>query len=316
MELDHVVLSSEDPLAIDERPRAHPKVTLATLDLRWLVAAIFAFAFLANLVVPICIEGWERNLSTRNGSIYGFRWSEWIGGMAYGLKLGELLMIGVFLGLGHYHWAKRLLIVSFGTLMLASAHIVGYRWAGWAPPMFVAVMCYLVSFAVTLVAGVFLGLIATWNRWILDRQSLAPCVNQVSHQFDTRLLFSIMIAVAICIPLLKSTLSITDAGIPVGNEIFEMALWSVWLSVTLCSLMVVQSIAFLVPNATKTIVAFGILIIAGPVLFQWVALNIVPFKISWGVILFAYWISFGMVGSSSIVFVLLRWMGYQLRKGS
>jgi hypothetical protein len=154
MDLENFVLPSEDPLAIDERPRAHPKVTLATLDLRWLVAAIFAFAFLANLVVPICIEGWERNLSTRNGSIYGFRWSEWIGGMAYGLKLGELLMIGVFLGLGHYHWAKRLLIVSFGTLMLASAHIVGYRWAGWAPPMFVAVLCYLVSFSVTLVVGV------------------------------------------------------------------------------------------------------------------------------------------------------------------
>jgi hypothetical protein len=95
-----------------------------------------------------------------------------------------------------------------------------------------------------------------------------------------------------------------------------MALWSVWLSVTLCSLMVVQSIAFLVPNATKTIVAFGILIIAGPVLFQWLALNIMPFKISWGVILFAYWIAFGLIGSTSIVFILLRWMGYHLRKGS
>lgn len=316
MELDHVVLHREDPLAIDERPNAKPKVTLATLDLRWLVAAIFVFAFLANLVVPICIEGLERSLSTWNGTIYVFRWSEWIGGMAYGLKLGELLMIGVFLGLGHYHWAKRLLIVFFGTLALASAHIVGYRWAGWAPPLFIAVMCYLVSFAVTLVAGVFLGLIAKWNRWILDRQSLATGINQVNHQFDTRLLFGIMIAVAICIPLLKSTLSLTDAWIPADNEIFLRALWSVWLSVTLCSLMVVQTIAFLVPNATKSIVALGILIIAGPVLFQWVALNIVPFKISWGVILFAYWIAFGLIGSTSIVFILLRWMGYQLRKES
>jgi hypothetical protein len=316
MELDHVVLPSEDPLAIDEPPRTKPKVTLATLDLRWLVAAIFVFALLANLVVPICIEGWERSLSTWNRTTYGFRWSEWIGGMAYGLKLGELLMMGVFLGLGHYHWAKRLLIVCFGTFALASAHIVGNRWAGWAPPMSIAVMCYLVSFAVTLVAGVFLGLIAKWNLWILDRQSLATSTNQVSHQFDTRLLFGIMIAVAIWIPLLKSTLSLTDAGMPVGNEIFQMALWSAWLSFTLCSLMVVQSIACLVPNATKTIVAFGILIVVGPVLFQWVALNIVPFKISWGVILFAYWISFGVVGSTSFVFVLLRWMGYQLRKGN
>lgn len=314
MELDHVILPSEDPLAIDEPPRTKPKVTLATLDLRWLVAAIFAFAILANLVVPICIEGWERSLSTWNSTIYEFRWSEWIGGMAYGPKLGELLMLGVFLGLGHYHWAKRLLIVSFGTLALASAHIAGYRWAGWAPPLFIAVMCYLVSFSVTLVVGVFLGLIATWNRWILDRQSLATSVNQVNHQFDTRLLFGIMIAVAICIPLLKSTLSLTDAWIPADNEIFLRALWSVWLSVTLCSLMVVQSIAFLVPNATKTIVAFGILIIAGPVLFQWVAMTMLPFRLSAGKILFAYWIAFGVIGSTSCVFVLLRWMGYQLRK--
>lgn len=316
MELDNVDLHREDPLAIDEPPNAKPEVTLATIDLRWLVAAIFVFAFLANLVVPICIEGLELSLSTWNSTIYEFRWSEWIGGMAYGLKLGELLMTGVFLGLGHYHWAKRLLIVSFGTLTLASAHVLGYRWAGWELPMFVAVLCYLVSFSVTLVVGVFLGLIATWNRWILDRQSLATSTNQVSHQFDTRLLFGIMIAVAICIPLLKSTLSLTDAGIPVGNEIFQMALWSVWLSVTLCSLMVVQTIAFLVPNATKTILALSILIIVGPVLFQWVALNIVRFKISWGVILFAYWIAFGVIGSTSFVFVLLRWMGYQLRKES
>ncbi len=316
MELDNVVHPSEAPFATDEPPHAKPEVTFATMDLRWLVAAIFAFAILANLVVPICIEGWERYLPGWDSTISEFRWSEWIGGMAYGLKLGELLMIGVFLGLGHYHWAKRLLIVSFGTLTLASAHIVGYRWAGWAPPLFIAVMCYLVSFSVTLVAGVFLGLIATWNRWILDRQSFATSDNQVSHQFDTRLLFGIMIAVAICIPLLKSTLSLTDAGIPVGNEIFQMALWSVWLSVALCSLMVVQSTAFLVPNATKTVVTFGIFIIVGPVLFQWVAKTIVPIRLSWGLILFAYWISFGVVGSTSFIFVLLRRMGYRLRKES
>jgi hypothetical protein len=316
MELDNVDLHREDPLAIDEPPNAKPEVTLATLDLRWLVAAIFAFAILANLVVPICIEGLERSLSTWNSTIYEFRWSEWIGGMAYGLKLGELLMIGVFLGLGHYHWAKRLLIVSFGTLTLASAHIAGYRWAGWAPPLFIAVMCYLVSFSVTLVAGVFLGLIAKWNRWILDRQSLVTSANQVNHQFDTRLLFGIMIAVAICIPLLKSTLSITQAGIPIVFDIIRMALWSVWLSVTLCSLMVVQKIAFLVPNAKKSMVAFGILIITGPVLFQWVAMNVLPFRPSVGKILMSYWISFGVVGSTSFVFVLLRWMGYRLRKES
>jgi hypothetical protein len=234
--------------------------------------------------------------------------------MAYGLKLGELLMLGVFLGLGHYHWAKRLLIVSFGTLTLASAHVLGYRWAGWAPPMFIAVICYLIPFSVSLIAGVILGLIAKRNRWILDRQSLATSVNQVNHQFDTRLLFSIMIAVAICIPLLKSTLSLTDPWIPVGNEIFQMALWSVWLSVTLCSFMVVQSIAFLVPNAKKTIAAFGVLIIAGPVLFQWVAQNIMQFELTWAMILFAYWIAFGVVGSTSFVFVLLRWMGYHRKR--
>lgn len=316
MDSDNKILSSYELLSIDETSIAKPNLTLARMDVRWLVAAIFAFAILANLLVPVCIEGLERYLPKWNATIYGFRWSDWIGGMAYGLKIGELLMIGVFLGLGHYHWAKRLLIVSFGTVTLASVHVIGYRWAGSELPMFAAVLCYLVSFSVTLVVGIFLGLIAIRNRWILDRQSLATSTNQVSHQFDTRQLFSIMIAVAICIPLLKSTLSLTEAGMPVGNEIFQMTLWSVWLSVTLCSLMVVQTIAFLVPNATKTIVAFGVLIIAGPVLFQWLATTIVPIKLYWGLILFAYWISFGVVGSTSFVFILLRCMGYRLRKGN
>jgi hypothetical protein len=62
MDSDNTILSSDDLLAIDEAPRVKSNVTLATLDLRWLVTAIFAFAFFANLVVPICIEGWERYL--------------------------------------------------------------------------------------------------------------------------------------------------------------------------------------------------------------------------------------------------------------
>lgn len=314
MDSDNKILSSDDLLSIDETSIAKPNVTLATLDLRWIMAAFFAVALFANLVVPICIEGWQRYLPKWNITIYDFRWSEWIGGIAYGVKLGELLLIGVFLAIGNYHWSKRLFIASSATLVLGSAHIVGYRWAGWAPPLFVAVMCYLISFSVTLAVGIFVGLISKWNRWILDRQSLAPSVNQISHQFDTRLLFGIMISVAICIPLLKATLSLTDVQSPAFNEVLASALWSVWLVTALCSMVTLQTIAFLVPRAMKTKVAFGTLILAGPFLFQWVAQTILPLRLSWPNLLMAYGVAIGVIGSLSLVFVLLRLMGYQLRR--
>jgi hypothetical protein len=56
MDLENFVLPSEDPLAIDERPRAHPKVTLATLDLRWLVAAIFAGYLIGRALLRVSIR--------------------------------------------------------------------------------------------------------------------------------------------------------------------------------------------------------------------------------------------------------------------
>ena len=102
MDQDNHVRSHDDPLAIEEPSRAKPRLALATLDLRWLVTALFAVSVLANVVVPICVKGIEGSLHKWNATVYKFRLSEWIGGIAYGIKLGELLMLGVFLALGNY----------------------------------------------------------------------------------------------------------------------------------------------------------------------------------------------------------------------
>lgn len=314
MDSDNTIRFSDDLLSIDETSIAKPNVTLATLDLRWIVAALFVVALLMNLVVPFCIAGWERNLPKWNTTFFEFRLSDWIAGLAYGMKFGEMLMIGTYLAIGNYHWAKRLLIVACGTLVLSSAHIVGFRWAGWAPPMFIAVMCYLISISATLSVGVCVGLIAKWNGWIIDRTCNFSRLSRVSHQIDTRLLFSMMIAVAIFIPILKKTLSLADAGNLKGNDILNVVLWAVWFVAALCSLIVVQTIAFLVPNAQKTRFAFGILIFGGPLLFQWMAQNMMQFRLSTANVLLAYWVSFGLIGSTSFIFVLLRLMGFQLRR--
>jgi hypothetical protein len=238
----------------------------------------------------------------------------------FGLKLSELVALGFAFGIGSWHFAYRALYVSTATIMLTSGLLYGLQRLN--IPLEVAILMFIASTIVVCLTGCITGLVSWWTKWRLVRGSTdnSQSVDLVSKQFDTRLLFKTMIAVAICVPTLKLCASMTSGLGRAGMFSWIAAsVWLCWLAIGVSLYAIVQLIAFLIPRAWGWRIAFCCLAIAGPYLFQWIGSLLVwgssfTFRMDSEMILVAYSLALGYTFGMSLFFLALRFLGFRLQR--
>ena len=276
-------------------------------------AAILALVM--NLVSPWFFNNWF----TPQLFFIG-RWTwESLAFLMFGLKLSELVVLGFALGVGTWHVAYRVLYVSTATILLTSGLVYGFKEMN--IPLQIAILMFIASTIVVCLTGCVTGLVSWWTKWGLARGSTdhSALVDISTKQFNTRLLFKVMIAVAICIPILQICFSMSARIGGPRLPLFVASVWLCWLAVGVTIYATVQLFAFLVPRAWGWRIAFGCLVIGGPYLFQWIGSQLVwgslfAFRMNPQMIWMTYSLALGYTIGMSLFFLALRFMGFQLQR--
>jgi hypothetical protein len=185
----------------------------------------------------------------------------------------------------------------------------------------IAILMFIASTIVVCLTGCVTGLVSWWTKWGLARGSTdhSALVDISTKQFNTRLLFKVMIAVAICIPVLKFCVSMSSRAGPPGFPWFAASIWLCWLAFGVSIYATVHLLAFLVPRARGWRIAFYCLVIGGPYLFQWIGSQLVwgspfTFRMNPEMIWMTYSLALGYTIGMSLFFLALRFMGFQLQR--
>jgi hypothetical protein len=189
-------------------------------------------------------------------------------------------------------------------------------------PIEITILFFIASIIMVSLLGLGVWGLSRVSNWRLVRVSQLDG-GQVNHlpssQFNTRFLFKTMLAVAVGISLLKFCFSISARGMgPPGVFPWLPAVaWLSWLAIGMTIYSIVHSVAFLVPKAWGWRIAFGIFVIGGPCLLQWIGSSLVggsifAFRLDREVIWMTYLVSFGFAIGSSLFYLVLRILGFHL----
>ncbi|MCY3009732.1 MAG: hypothetical protein NTY42_07810 [Planctomycetota bacterium] len=287
----------------------------ANVDIRFVMLGAAILALVMNLVSPWFFNNWFTPQY-----FYIGRWTwESLAFLMFGLKLSELVVLGFALGVGTWHVAYRVLYVSTATILLTSGLVCGF--SGMKIPLEIAILMFMASTIVVCITGCVTGLVSWWTKWGLARVSAdhSLSVDLATKQYNTRLLFKVMIAVAICIPILQICFSMSARIGGPRLPLFVASVWLCWLAVGVTIYATVQLFAFLVPRAWGWRIAFGCLVIGGPYLFQWIGSQLVwgslfAFRMNPQMIWMTYSLALGYTIGMSLFFLALRFLGFQLQR--
>ena len=247
-----------------------------------------------------------------------FRFSYWfyscLGAGALGLKLSECNCCSVMMGIGPGPFTKRFLIVGFVSLLLNILFVLGLQLIG--APGTIVIFILLISSGVILSMAFFYGFVFRMMRVEL-KKSGNESLPVKSNQFNIRLLFSIMLGVAICIPMVKAAIPSSRMGsdFPVA----EATLWMVWLTIAMSLFAIVQLFAMLSQIRLVASIVLASLMIFGPFLFQQVSQFLcsgtrLSFRNDVSIYLVAYAMTLGFALGNSWLFFILRKFGYLIRR--
>jgi hypothetical protein len=287
----------------------------AKVDIRFVMLGAAIIALAMNVVSP-----WFFNKWIAPQYFYIGRWTwESLAFLMFGLKLSELVVLGFALGIGTWHVAYRVLYVSTATILLTSGLVCGFKEMNIR--LQIAILMFIASTIVVCLTGCVTGLVSWWTKWGLARGSTdhSALVDISTKQFNTRLLFKVMIAVAICIPVLKFCVSMSSRAGPPGFPWFAASIWLCWLAFGVSIYATVHLLAFLVPRARGWRIAFCCLVIGGPYLFQWIGSQLVwgspfTFRMNPEMIWMTYSLALGYTIGMSLFFLALRFMGFRLQR--
>jgi hypothetical protein len=304
---------STEPIVLErDTPRFIP---FANVDIRFVMLGAAILALAMNVATPWFFDKW-----IAPQYFYVGRWAwESLAFLMFGLKLSELVVLGFALGMGTWHVAYRVLYISTATIFLTSGLVYGFR--GMNIPLEIAALMFMATTIVVCLTGCLTGLISWWTKWGLARVSAnhSLSVDLSTKQFNTRLLFKVMVAVAICIPILQICFSMSARVGGPRLPFLVASMWLCWLAVGVTVYASVQLFAFLVPKAWGWRIAFGCLVIGGPYLFQWIGSLLVwgtpfSFRMNPEMYWMTYSLAVGYTIGMSLFFLTLRFLGFQLQR--
>lgn len=247
-----------------------------------------------------------------------FRFSFWfyscLGAGALGLKLSEFNCCSVMMGIGPGPFAKRFLIVGFISFLLNVLFVLGLQLIG--APGTIVIFILLISSGIILAMAFFYGLVLRQIRMEL-KKSGNESLPAKSNQFNIRLLFSIMLGVAICIPMVKAVIPSSRMG--PSFPVAEATLWMAWLTIALSLFAIVQLFAMLSHIRLLASIVLASLMIFGPFLFQQVSQFLcsgtrLSFRNDVLIYLIAYSMTLGFASGNSLLFFMLRKFGYLIQR--
>jgi hypothetical protein len=275
----------------------------------WIVGTLFALAIVINLFAPWWFET-QRRINDR-------WWYEMRATASIGLKLSEFVILGVAIGFGHWNPALRILFVGVASLVLAASFVIGCQ--AIKMPFEIGVFCFLMSIGITYFLGFALWILAYITKLRISRSNYQVVNhNSTSSQFNIRLLFSVMIAVAISIPCVRMALPTTSTGGKTFEWFADATFWAIWLTCGISMLATTQMLVFLSRRMWMAWFGLVLLIVYGPYLFQQVGAFVTlggrfRFKPSFDNYCMAYFTMLGFLTGNTVFFLLLRIRGFQLR---
>lgn len=299
------------------------KADRAAAQFRVLFLLLLLLAFLGNGIIPRVVN----RLAWLGGPVatnWGFEAAVLIGAFFMGGYVAQLAGLGTWMTFGSGSWTNRYLIALVGAFTGSVILLIGVQYGD------------LDSVPVTgyLTTGIGSVVVTCLVSWLLripfvscvvlhkDHRATDEGVGPKSHQFSTQFLLATMSAVAFLCILVRFTFPKNDRTWIGAQEYVSMVIWFGWfaLGVSLVAALAVRCL--LGAGSILSWIAFGLLVILGPLIIQWVSSTWI-FRPEWGTISFAfditwqnqaiaYLMEFGIVLFLVIALLATRWIGFRL----
>jgi MFS family permease len=324
---------AENPHAPDESPIHNaPKNPKGFRVLLAVLATLGFLAILGNVAMPLGLKRlFDRSppkfvvvgntIVVMAAPLY-----ECMSAVALGVFLSQLAAIATGMAIIPWPIAYRALAGCVASLFGALSLFIGVQYMEASPPP-IAIFVVMTCGAIVTCGSTawLLACLLRWRKATIVLGNAFPSVQKriARKQFDVRFLLALMVATAVSIQVVRTTVPSSNEDWLAAEEFILIGLWFVWLISGLSILLWLLCLLFLQPQRSKwSIAAIAACIGLGPLIFQTVSANVifgmlavtqrVTLDFSYEFIRFGYLMTLGLVAAMMIVLQIARWLGVRL----